>query len=66
MYNPVDNWSGITSFSCIILLLTFGQVGKFDPITRELLNQSQLIPNLAIKEAVNAFLRKNGWAYRMY
>lgn len=43
----------------------FYQVGKFDPITREPLDPSQLIPNLAIKEAVQAYLRKHGWAYKM-
>ncbi|KAL8106561.1 hypothetical protein AgCh_023360 [Apium graveolens] len=68
--DPVITPSGITYERSTILehlnKSTTGQVGKFDPITRELLNQSQLIPNLAIKEAVNAFLRKNGWAYRMY
>ncbi|GKD18681.1 E3 ubiquitin protein ligase CHIP-like protein [Tanacetum coccineum] len=40
-------------------------VGKFDPITRETLLPSQLIPNLAIKEAVEAYLEKHGWAYKM-
>jgi len=40
-------------------------VGKFDPITREPLDQSQLVPNLAIKEAVQAFLDKHGWAYKV-
>lgn len=37
---------------------------KLDPITREPLDPSQLAPNLAIKEAVQAFLDKNGWAYK--
>ncbi|MBA0858818.1 hypothetical protein Goshw_000717, partial [Gossypium schwendimanii] len=31
-------------------------VGKFDPVTREPLDHSQLVPNLAIKEAVQAYL----------
>ncbi|XWS36608.1 hypothetical protein CRYUN_Cryun20dG0099400 [Craigia yunnanensis] len=40
------------------------EVGKFDPVTRESLDQSQLIPNLAIREAVRAYLDKHGWAYK--
>ncbi|KAL5982792.1 hypothetical protein ACLOJK_016869 [Asimina triloba] len=41
------------------------EVGKFDPITREPLDPRQLISNLAIKEAVQAFLNKHGWAYKV-
>ena len=41
------------------------QVGNFDPITREPLVAHQLVPNLAIKEAVRAFLNGHGWAYKM-
>lgn len=36
----------------------------FDPVTRDPLTPSQLIPNLAIKQAVEAFLDKHGWAYK--
>ena len=39
-------------------------MGKFDPITREPLRESQLVPNLAIKEAVRAYMDKHGWAYK--
>lgn len=63
--DPVITPSGIT-YERSAILEHLNKVGKFDPITRELLNQSQLVPNLALKEAVNAFLRKNGWAYRTY
>ncbi|RZS09262.1 hypothetical protein BHM03_00040323 [Ensete ventricosum] len=41
------------------------EVGKFDPVTREPLDPHQLAPNLAIKEAVQAFLDEHGWAYKM-
>lgn len=37
----------------------------FDPITRQPLRPSQLVQNLAVKEAVQAFLETHGWAYRM-
>jgi len=39
-------------------------VGEFDPVTRDPLDQSQLIPNIAIKQAVQAFLDKHRWAYK--
>jgi len=41
------------------------QVGNFDPITREPLDANQVVPNLAIKEAVRAFLNDHGWAYKV-
>jgi STIP1 family protein 1 len=40
-------------------------VGKFDPVTREALEPHQLIPNLAVKEAVDVFLNEHGWAYKI-
>lgn len=49
----------------LISFSSTSQVGEFDPITREPLHPYQLIPNLAIKEAVQAFLDKHGWAYKM-
>lgn len=61
--DPVIIPSGIT-YERSVILDHLEKVGKFDPITREPLDQSQLIPNLAIKEAVEAFLDKHGWAYR--
>jgi STIP1 family protein 1 len=41
------------------------QVGNFDPVTREPLKGHQLVPNLAIKEAVQAYLKEHSWAYRL-
>nr|XP_032836336.1 E3 ubiquitin-protein ligase CHIP isoform X1 [Petromyzon marinus] len=37
------------------------RVGHFDPITRSPLTQDQLIPNLAMKEVIDAFITENGW-----
>lgn len=37
------------------------RVGHFDPITRQSLTTEQLIPNLAMKEVIDAFVEKNGW-----
>ncbi|CDQ88652.1 unnamed protein product [Oncorhynchus mykiss] len=35
--------------------------GHFDPVTRSPLTQDQLIPNLAMKEVIDAFIQENGW-----
>uniref|UniRef100_A0A8C4IGE9 E3 ubiquitin-protein ligase CHIP n=1 Tax=Dicentrarchus labrax TaxID=13489 RepID=A0A8C4IGE9_DICLA len=37
------------------------RVGHFDPVTRSPLTQDQLIPNLAMKEVIDAFIMENGW-----
>ncbi|KAJ8245797.1 hypothetical protein GJAV_G00260420 [Gymnothorax javanicus] len=37
------------------------RVGHFDPVTRSPLSQDQLIPNLAMKEVIDAFILENGW-----
>lgn len=42
---------------CIVLQ----RVGHFDPVTRSPLTQDQLIPNLAMKEVIDAFILENGW-----
>lgn len=45
------------------LFLSYVQrVGHFDPITRTDLTVDQLMPNLAMKEVVDAFLTENEWA----
>ncbi|XP_030935540.1 E3 ubiquitin-protein ligase CHIP isoform X1 [Quercus lobata] len=61
--DPVITPSGVT-YERAMILDHLEKVGKFDPVTREPLDQSQLIPNLAIKEAVQAFLDEHGWAYK--
>ncbi|KAJ0549737.1 putative U box domain, tetratricopeptide-like helical domain superfamily [Helianthus annuus] len=62
--DPVTAPSGFT-YEKAVILEHLEQVGKFDPITRQPLFPSQLVQNLAIKEAVQAFLDKHGWAYKM-
>ncbi|KAK9191046.1 hypothetical protein WN943_019657 [Citrus x changshan-huyou] len=61
--DPVITPSGVT-YERAVILDHLDKVGKFDPITREPLRESQLIPNLAIKEAVRAYMDKHGWAYK--
>uniref|UniRef100_W5L843 E3 ubiquitin-protein ligase CHIP n=1 Tax=Astyanax mexicanus TaxID=7994 RepID=W5L843_ASTMX len=41
--------------------LQLQRVGHFDPVTRSPLTQDQLIPNLAMKEVIDAFIQENGW-----
>lgn len=43
------------------LTLLLQRVGHFDPVTRSPLTQEQLIPNLAMKEVIDAFISENGW-----
>ncbi|KAI3450810.1 hypothetical protein Pfo_007475 [Paulownia fortunei] len=62
--DPVITPSGVT-YERAAILDHLQEVGKFDPITREYLCPSQLVSNLAIKEAVRAYLEKHGWAYKM-
>ncbi|MCD7452276.1 hypothetical protein HAX54_016108 [Datura stramonium] len=62
--DPVITPSGFT-YERAVILDHLQKVGKFDPITREPLHPFQLVPNLAIKEAVRAFLDRHGWAYRI-
>ncbi|CAI9770676.1 unnamed protein product [Fraxinus pennsylvanica] len=61
--DPVITPSGVT-YERAVILDHLQKVGNFDPVSREPLDQSQLVPNLAIKEAVRAFLETHGWAYR--
>ncbi|KAG8477874.1 hypothetical protein CXB51_027525 [Gossypium anomalum] len=60
--DPVITPSGVT-YERTVILQHLQKVGKFDPVTREPLDHSQLVPNLAIKEAVQAYLDGHGWAY---
>nr|AFK42413.1 unknown [Lotus japonicus] len=63
-HDPVITPSGLT-YERAVILDHLQKVGRFDPVTREPLDPSQLVPNLAIKEAVQAFLDTHGWAYLM-
>ncbi|ESW12695.1 hypothetical protein PHAVU_008G134500 [Phaseolus vulgaris] len=61
--DPVITPSGLT-YEKTVIIDHLEKVGMFDPVTRDPLTPSQLIPNLAIKQAVEAFLDKHGWAYK--
>ncbi|GER57346.1 tetratricopeptide repeat-containing family protein [Striga asiatica] len=62
--DPVITPCGVT-YERAVILEHLQKVGKFDPITRETLYPPQLVPNLALKEAVRAYLDEHGWAYKM-
>ncbi|KAL2915084.1 hypothetical protein HK105_205408 [Polyrhizophydium stewartii] len=61
MTDPVITPSGIT-YDRTEILKHLRAVGPFDPISREPLDESKLVPNLALKECIDEFLSKNGWA----
>ncbi|CAM6023986.1 unnamed protein product [Sphagnum balticum] len=63
--DPVITPSGIT-YERSALLEHLRKVGNFDPLTRAPLTPEQVFPNLALKEAVQAFLAEHGWAYKLY
>lgn len=61
--DPVITPSGVT-YERAVLYEHLRKVGKFDPLTRATLYPNQVVPNLAIKEAVQAYLNEHGWAYK--
>lgn len=61
--DPVITPSGIT-YERSAILDHLRKVGQFDPVTRQPLGEHQLVPNLAVKQAVRAFLEEHAWAYK--
>ncbi|KAK6187451.1 hypothetical protein SNE40_005478 [Patella caerulea] len=61
MRDPVITPSGIT-YNKQDIIEHLQRVGHFDPVTRSVLTQDQLIPNLAMKEVIDNFLEENAWA----
>jgi len=60
MKDPVITPSGIT-YDRAAIEEHLQRVGHFDPVTRHPLTAEQLIPNLAMKEVVDAFIAENDW-----
>ncbi|XP_076810643.1 E3 ubiquitin-protein ligase CHIP-like [Clavelina lepadiformis] len=60
MKDPVITPSGIT-YDRKDIEEHLQRVGHFDPVTRHELKLTQLIPNLAMKEAISHFVEDNGW-----
>lgn len=61
MCDPVITPSGIT-YDRKIIEEHLQRVGHFDPVTRTSLTTDQLIPNLSMKEVIDAFISENEWA----
>ncbi|CAI2166285.1 14569_t:CDS:1 [Funneliformis geosporum] len=61
MHDPVITPSGIT-YERIHLKEHFKKIGYFDPLSRRECRENDLYPNLALKEAIEDYLNKNGWA----
>lgn len=61
MHDPVFTPDGIT-YERQSLLDHFQRNGYFDPISGRPCTEQQLVPNLSLREAIEDFLRDNGWA----
>lgn len=60
MHDPVITPFGIT-YDRNDIEQHLRRVGRFDPITRQELTIDQLIPNLAMKEVVETYIKENEW-----
>ncbi|KAI8897161.1 U-box domain-containing protein [Globomyces pollinis-pini] len=61
MVDPVISPSGIT-YDKTEILEHLRVIGPFDPLTRQPLVESDLYPNLALKESIETYLDGHGWA----
>ncbi len=61
MMDPVLTPSGLT-YDRHEIQEHLEKVGAFDPVSMVLLKKEDLVPNRALKEAVDEFLFENGWA----
>ena len=61
MTNPVITPSG-RSYERSTIEEHLRTVGTFDPVTRKPMTTEDLVPNLALKEAIEAFRNENPWA----
>ncbi|CAA9986142.1 E3 ubiquitin-protein ligase, putative [Plasmodium knowlesi strain H] len=62
MNEPVITPSGMT-YDKIFLYEHVKHNGSFDPVSREQFSMREVIPNYAIKEATDNFLKCNPWAF---
>ncbi|KAL1926245.1 hypothetical protein VTP01DRAFT_5942 [Rhizomucor pusillus] len=61
MHDPVFTPDGFT-YERQSLLDHFARNGNFDPITGRPCEEKDLVPNRSLREAIEDFLRDNGWA----
>eukprot|EP00850_Spirogloea_muscicola_P017115 SM000144S00663 [mRNA] locus=s144:75668:78698:- [translate_table: standard] len=63
--DPVITPSGISYERSILMEHLKKQGKRFDPVSRAPLDPEQVVPNLALREAVGQYLQDHGWAYRI-
>ncbi|KXS19007.1 U-box-domain-containing protein [Gonapodya prolifera JEL478] len=61
MLDPVVTHTGI-SYDRTEILDHLKRNGPFDPISRRPLQEKDLVPNLALREAIEDWLNRNGWS----
>ncbi|KAI8915359.1 STIP1 homology and U box-containing protein 1-like protein [Powellomyces hirtus] len=61
MSDPVVTPSGIT-YDRSEIISHLRKIGRFDPLSRQPMTESDLIPNLALRDTIADFLAANGWA----
>ncbi|KAI8824263.1 uncharacterized protein EV422DRAFT_313575 [Fimicolochytrium jonesii] len=61
MTDPVVSVSGI-SYDRTEILAHMRKIGYWDPLSRQPMRESDLRPNLALREIIEEFLKENGWA----
>jgi len=61
MREPYITPSGIT-YERAVLVEHLRKNGEFDPVTKAAVSASQLVPNIALKSAIHAYLDDNPWA----
>lgn len=62
MVDPVISTKSGMTYDKSEILTHLEKVGHFDPFTRQFTRASDLVPNYALKEAIDAFLLDNMWA----
>ena len=65
MEDPIILESGFT-YERSSIERHFQHNGNFDPLTREEVRKSIMIPNKKIKHATEEFLRKNPWGFEHF
>ncbi|KAI9095622.1 U-box domain-containing protein [Phlyctochytrium arcticum] len=60
MHDPVITPSGIT-YDRAELMAHLRKIGQFDPYSQQPMTERDVVPNLALKEAIDEFVAKNGW-----
>ncbi|KAJ3352587.1 STIP1 y and U box-containing protein 1 [Entophlyctis luteolus] len=63
MTDPVISPASGITYDRAEIVSHLQKIGKWDPLTRQTLHESELVPNLALKEVIEHFLSENPWAF---